>query len=98
MKVAKKKDVVEGKPFCAVFKEKPIALFNVGGAYYAVDNKCTHMGGPLCQGMLSGEVIQCPWHGSRFNVKTGKVIGGPASRPVKQHEVRVDGEDIEVTE
>jgi len=98
MKVAKKKDVVEGEPFCALFEEKPIALFNVGGAYYAIANKCTHMGGPLCQGMLSGEVIECPWHGSKFNIETGKVVGGPASRPVKQYIVRVDGGDIEVVE
>jgi len=44
MKVAKKKDVVEGVPFCAVFEEKSIALFNVGGTYYAIDSICTHMG------------------------------------------------------
>ena len=62
MKVAKKKDVVEGVPFCAVFEEKSIALFNVGGTYYAIDSTCTHMGGPLCQGTLRGDVVQC--HGT----------------------------------
>lgn len=56
------------------------------------------MGGPLCQGTLSGDVVQCPWHGSRFDVKSGKVVGGPAKKPVKQYKVHVDGEDIEVTE
>jgi len=98
MKVAKKKDVVEGVPFCAVFEKKPIALFNVGGTYYAIDNTCTHMGGPLCQGTLKGDVVQCPWHGSRFDLKSGKVVRGPAEIPVKQYKVQVDGEDIEVTE
>jgi len=98
MKVAKKKDVVEGVPFCAVFEGKSIALFNVGGTYYAIDSTCTHMGGPLCQGTLRGDVVQCPWHGSRFDVKSGKVVGGPAKKPVKQYKVQVDGEDIEVTE
>jgi nitrite reductase/ring-hydroxylating ferredoxin subunit len=98
MKVAKKKDVVEGVPFCAVFEEKSIALFNAGGTYYAIDSTCTHMGGPLCQGTLNGDVVQCPWHGSRFDVKSGAVVGGPAKKPVKQYKVQVDGEDIEVTE
>ena len=98
MKVAKKKDVVERVPFCAVLEEKSIALFNVGGAYYAIDSTCTHMGGPLCQGTLRGDVVQCPWQGSRFDVKSGKVVRGPAEKPVKQYKVQVDGEDIEVTE
>ena len=98
MKVAKKTDVVEGKPFCAVAEGKKIALFKVGDAYYAVENTCTHMGGPLCRGTLSGDVVECPWHGSKFNVKTGTVVRGPANRPVKQYKVRVVGEDIEVIE
>jgi nitrite reductase/ring-hydroxylating ferredoxin subunit len=98
MKVAKKKDVVEGEPFCALFEEKPIAIFNIGGAYYAIDSTCTHMGGPLCQGTLSEDIIRCPWHGSKFDVKSGKVVGGPAGEPVKQYKVLVDGEDIDVTE
>jgi len=98
MKVAKKKDVIQGEPFCAVFKETPIALFNIQNTYYAIDSTCTHMGGPLCHGTLSGDVVRCPWHGSRFDVKTGKVVGGPADRPVKQYEVRVDEEDIEIIE
>jgi nitrite reductase/ring-hydroxylating ferredoxin subunit len=98
MKVAKKKDVAEGVPFCAVFEKKSIALFNVGGTYYAIDNTCTHMGGPLCQGALRGDVVQCPWHGSKFDVKSGKIVRGPAEKPVKQYKVQVDGEDIQVTE
>lgn len=47
---------------------------------------------------LRGDVVQCPWHGSRFDVKSGNVVGGPAKKPVKQYKVHVDGEDIEVTE
>jgi nitrite reductase/ring-hydroxylating ferredoxin subunit len=95
MKVAKKSDVVEGKPFCAVAEGKKIAIFNVGGKYYAFDNSCTHRGGPLCKGKLSGDVVECPWHGSKFNVKTGEVVGGPAQKPLKQYKVKVVGEDIE---
>ncbi|MCX6778332.1 MAG: non-heme iron oxygenase ferredoxin subunit [Candidatus Micrarchaeota archaeon] len=96
MKVAKKSDVVEGKPFCAMMGGTKIAIFKVGAGYYAVDNACTHRSGPLCKGKLDGEVVECPWHGSKFNVKTGAVVGGPATKPVKQYKVRVVGEDIEV--
>jgi nitrite reductase/ring-hydroxylating ferredoxin subunit len=96
MKVAKKSDVMEGKPFCAMMDGKKLAIFNVGGKYYAFENSCTHRGGPLCKGKLSGDVIECPWHGSKFNVKTGAVVGGPAQKPKEVYKVRIVGEDIEV--
>ena len=98
MIVAKENDVVEGKPFCSVFNGKKIALFKIEKAYYALENTCTHMGGPLCKGTLNEEVVTCPLHGSKFNVKTGSVIGGPAIKPVKRYEVRVVGQDIEITQ
>ena len=44
-----------------------IAIFNLGGTYYAIENTCPHRGGPLAEGMLAGEEVICPWHGSRFN-------------------------------
>lgn len=49
-----------------------IALFNVDGAFYAVDNTCPHSGGPLGEGSLDGDIVVCPWHGWRFNVRTGE--------------------------
>ncbi len=73
-----------------------IAVFNVGGSYYAIDNTCTHRGGPLAEGMLAGEVVTCPWHGAQYNVKTGAVLSPPAPQGVKSFPVRVTGNDIEV--
>ena len=73
-----------------------IALFNVGGTYYAIENTCTHRGGPLSQGMLSDSVVVCPWHGARFDVKTGAVLGPPAPVGVKSFPVRVSGGDVEI--
>jgi 3-phenylpropionate/trans-cinnamate dioxygenase ferredoxin subunit len=73
-----------------------IALFSVGGGYYAIDDVCPHKGGPLSEGPLSGDEVTCPWHGSRFNVKTGAVTGPPAQQGVKSFPVRVTGEDVEV--
>ena len=73
-----------------------IALFKVGGSYYAIDDVCPHRGGPLSEGPLSGDEVTCPLHGSRFNVKTGAVTFPPAQVGVKTFPVRVTGEDVEV--
>ncbi len=75
---------------------KTIALFNFDGNYYALDNECTHRGGPLAEGYVEGESVTCPWHGAQFNIKTGAVLGPPAAKPVTQYNVRVQGNDVEV--
>jgi nitrite reductase/ring-hydroxylating ferredoxin subunit len=73
-----------------------IAIFNLGGNYYALENTCPHRGGPLSEGTVeAGEVI-CPWHGSRFDVKTGAVLAPPSRQGVKSFPVRVTGNDVEV--
>jgi nitrite reductase (NADH) small subunit len=53
---------------------KPVALANVGGTFYAINNACLHRGGPLGQGQLEGSVVTCPWHGWQFDVTTGKAV------------------------
>jgi nitrite reductase/ring-hydroxylating ferredoxin subunit len=73
-----------------------IAVFNVGGSFYAIENTCPHRGGPLAEGMVTGEEVICPWHGSRFNVKTGSVMSPPARQGVKSFPVRVTGDDVEI--
>ncbi|HTN43709.1 MAG TPA: non-heme iron oxygenase ferredoxin subunit [Nitrospiria bacterium] len=75
---------------------KKIALFNVDGTYYAIDDTCTHRGGPLSEGELSGNEVTCPWHGAVFDVKTGNALGAPATKGVESHKVRVSGNSIEV--
>lgn len=52
-----------------------IALFNVDGTFYAIDNACPHAGGPLGEGKLNGTIIECPWHGWKFNVDSGERVG-----------------------
>ncbi len=89
-------DIAEGKPYCTELGEHTIALFLIGGRYYAINNICSHAGGPLCKGALKGSVIQCPIHGAQFNVKTGAVVGPPAVRPQLTYPVRVRGEAVEV--
>ena len=61
-----------------------IAIFNLGGKYYAIEDRCSHRGGPLSEGMLAEDEVICPWHGSRFNAKTGAVLMPPAQRNVRR--------------
>ncbi len=76
--------------------EQSIAIFNLAGTLYAIENTCPHRGGPLAEGMMAGDEVICPWHGSRFNVKTGSVLTPPAPQGVKSFAVRVTGDDVEV--
>jgi 3-phenylpropionate/trans-cinnamate dioxygenase ferredoxin subunit len=75
---------------------RAIAVFNVDGALYAIDDICTHDGGPLADGELIGCEIECPRHGARFDVRTGKPLCMPAFEPVTIHSVELRGDDIYV--
>jgi nitrite reductase/ring-hydroxylating ferredoxin subunit len=61
-----------------VGREK-ICIINIDGNFYAIGNVCTHMGGPLNEGKLEGFEVECPWHGSKFDVRTGEPTKPPAS-------------------
>lgn len=96
LKVAKTSDVPPGEVRLLDVQGKPIALFCVDGQFFAIDNTCTHRGGPLAEGELAGHEVTCPWHGARFDVRTGKACGAPAQRGVSCYAVRVAGPDIEI--
>jgi nitrite reductase/ring-hydroxylating ferredoxin subunit len=70
-----------------------IALANVGGKFYAINNTCLHRGGPLGQGVLADKVVTCPWHGWEYDVTTGKITQNP-SVGVDCYPVEVRGQDI----
>jgi len=72
---------------------KAVALANVGGKFYAINNTCLHRGGPIGQGPLEGTTVICPWHGWQYNVTTGKVNQNPAVG-VDCYPVVVRGEDL----
>jgi len=93
-KVAEVSEVPQGTT--KIVKVGGVELFvaNVEGSFYAMANKCTHLGGPLGRGKLAGNIIQCPWHGSKFDVKTGAVVGGPAQKPESTFEIKVEGSSI----
>ena len=68
VKIAETSDLSPGECKSVEVESQTIALFNVGGTFYAIDGICTHMGGPLGEGTLDGEIVTCPWHGAEFNV------------------------------
>jgi nitrite reductase/ring-hydroxylating ferredoxin subunit len=80
VRVAQVHDIPVGEGRVIDAGGKSLALFNVDGTYYAIDNGCPHRGGPLGEGDLDGAVVSCPWHGWRWDVKSGANANNPAVR------------------
>ena len=89
-------EIAPGESRLVVLKGKEIVLFNIDGAFFALDNACTHEEGPLAEGAIAGHEVTCPWHGAKFDIRTGEVLCDPAYDAVASHNVRVTGTDIEV--
>jgi nitrite reductase/ring-hydroxylating ferredoxin subunit len=83
LKVAKTGEIAPGDAKAVEVGARRIALFNVEGTYHAIDDSCTHRGGPLSEGVVEGTEVTCPWHGAVFDVTTGSAT-------------RVEGDDIEI--
>lgn len=96
VKVATTGEVAPGEAKKVEVGGKTIALFNVGGTYYAIDDTCPHRGGPLSEGEVEGDAVTCPWHGATFKVTSGDVLGGPSRAGVSCYPVRVSGADLEI--
>ncbi len=92
-RVAKIQDVPAGSAKVVVVAGQPVALYNVGGTFYATTNTCLHRGGPLGDGELKDTTITCPWHRWEYDVRTGQNVVNPAAR-LKTYEVRVEGDDV----
>ena len=95
-KIAETKDVPPGQGSAFTIEGQKIALFNVEGTYYAIGDTCTHRGVPLSEGDVQGTKVTCPWHGARFDLKTGAVLGPPAQNSVPSCKVVVEGDDIKL--
>jgi glycine betaine catabolism B len=94
VKVAETEDVQVSQMMAVEINDEKICLANVNGKYYAIGNVCTHMGGPLADGKLEEYIVQCPWHGSRFDIRSGEVVRPPAMKPESTYEVKVENNDI----
>jgi 3-phenylpropionate/trans-cinnamate dioxygenase ferredoxin subunit len=96
VKAASMDEIAPGRVKVVEVEDEDVALCNVDGEIYAIANVCTHDQGPLGQGYLLGDQIECPRHGARFNVRTGEVKTLPAIIPIPTFEVKVEGNDIYV--
>jgi NAD(P)H-dependent nitrite reductase small subunit len=88
-------DVPDGEGRVVEANGIAVALFNVGGNFYALDNLCIHRGGPLGDGICSAGTVTCPWHGWQFDIASGECAGLPG-QSVDAYEVRVEGDAVQV--
>ena len=93
-KVAGVSDLDEDEAMQVVVEGKEIALINLGGELYALDDICTHAYASMSDGYVEGDCIECPLHGAQFEIRTGKARTPPATVDLKSYEVRIDGDDV----
>ncbi len=83
-------EISEGELKEFILKANEILAVKYGGQIYCLQARCTHAGAPLVEGELNEDVLQCPWHGSRFNIKNGLVIRGPAGKQLRTYNCRTE--------
>ena len=93
VRIAARCEVQPGRGMVVVALGRVLALFNIEGGYFAVDNSCPHRGGPLGEGILRGCVVTCPWHGWQFDVRSGTSPLSP-KHTVRCVPVEAQGEDL----
>jgi 3-phenylpropionate/trans-cinnamate dioxygenase ferredoxin subunit len=94
VRVAKVDQVPDPGRHVVEVDDRLVVLFHVGGKFYAIDDVCTHDGGPLGEGALEGYTIACPRHGAKFDIRDGRALTMPATRATGAHEVKVEGNDV----
>jgi 3-phenylpropionate/trans-cinnamate dioxygenase ferredoxin subunit len=96
VEVARKSEIPETGAIGVEVEGKRLALINLNGEIYAIEDDCPHEGGPLSEGQIIGEEIECPWHTSHFNIKTGRVTMDPATKDVATYRMRLVGDAVKV--
>ena len=96
VKIADANQLPPGKATAAEIDGTRIAVFNVGGSFYALEDTCPHAGGPLSEGLVDGDKVVCPWHDAEFDLNTGDVLAPPAFEGVKSYKVVVEGNDVKL--
>ena len=94
VKVGNANDIVEGEMRAFDIDGTKVSVAKTGGHLHAFDDTCTHRGCSLASGKLHGTTVTCPCHGSEFDVTSGSVLRGPATRPVRSRLVKIEGEDL----
>jgi 3-phenylpropionate/trans-cinnamate dioxygenase ferredoxin subunit len=88
--VANASDIPDPGKLLVEVDERLVVVFRVGGAFYCLDDVCTHDGGPLGEGFLDGYSIACPRHGAKFDVRDGRALCMPATKATAAHDVKVE--------
>ena len=94
VRVGRVADVPQGRAEVFDVEERKIAVYRLEDGFFAIDDICTHDGGPLADGEVEGDQVICPRHGARFSIKTGAALTFPAVTPVESYPVRVEGEEL----
>ena len=95
--VARVGEIPVGGMKLARMDDTTIAVFRLDDGYWAIEDVCTHDGGPVAEGTLAGSIIECPRHGATFDVRSGAALTFPATQPVPNYPVRVLGDEIQVS-
>jgi 3-phenylpropionate/trans-cinnamate dioxygenase ferredoxin subunit len=94
--VAKVSDIPDPGRQLVEVDDRLIVVFHVAGNFYAIDDVCTHDGGPLGEGTLEGFAVACPRHGAKFDIRDGRALTMPATKPTVAHQVQVVGDEVRV--
>jgi 3-phenylpropionate/trans-cinnamate dioxygenase ferredoxin component len=94
VKVGRASEIQPGEKKVVEVEDVLVVVVNLDGCYYAIEDVCTHDGGPLGKGELEAGQLVCPRHGARFDVRTGAALTLPAFEPVPTYDVRVEGGDL----
>jgi 3-phenylpropionate/trans-cinnamate dioxygenase ferredoxin subunit len=92
--VASVDEIQDGERLIVDIGYETVALFKVAGKYYAIADVCSHDDGPVAEGELEGEEIECPRHGAHFDLRTGKALSLPAVADIPAYPVRIEGDEI----
>jgi 3-phenylpropionate/trans-cinnamate dioxygenase ferredoxin subunit len=94
--VARTSEIPLGGSRVVRLDDVPVAVFHLADGWYAIEDVCTHDGGPVAEGRLEGCTIECPRHGARFDLRSGAALCFPAGSPVPTYPVRVVGDEVQV--
>ena len=94
--VARVADIPDPGKLVVEVDDRLVVVFRVGGQFYCLDDVCTHDGGPLGEGRLEDHTIACPRHGAKFDIRDGRALTMPATKPTSVHEVKIENEQVHV--
>jgi 3-phenylpropionate/trans-cinnamate dioxygenase ferredoxin subunit len=94
VRVCRVSDIPNGGKAVFEVSDRFVAIFHAGGRFYAMDDCCTHDGGPLSEGRLEGFVIECPRHGAKFDIRDGRVLSMPAVADTQSYPLKIEGDEV----